>query len=49
VVTVAVTAIFYFYIEGVMGKAYKGFSNCLAWGHLILMNVGVAGAMLLMM
>ncbi len=49
VVAVAVTAIFYFYIEGVMGKAYKGLSNYLAWGHLILMNVGVAGAMFIMM
>lgn len=49
VVAVAVTAIFYFYIEGVMGKAYKGLSNYLAWGHLIFMNVGVAGAMFLMM
>jgi len=49
VVAVAVTAIFYFYIEGVQGKVYKGFSNILAWGHLIFMNVGVAGAMLIMM
>lgn len=49
VVAVAVTAIFYFYIEGVKGKVYKGFANYLAWGHLILMNVGVAGAMFLMM
>jgi hypothetical protein len=49
VVAVAVTAIFYFYIEGIMGKAYKGFTNYLAWGHLIFMNVGVAGSMLLMM
>ena len=49
VVAVAVTAIFYFYIEGVMGKAYQGISNYLAWGHLILMNVGVAGSMFLMM
>lgn len=49
VVAMAVTAIFYFYIEGAMGKAYKGFTNYLAWGHLILMNVGVAGSMFLMM
>ena len=48
VVAVAVTAIFYFYFEGLMGKAYTGLSNYLAWGHLILMNVGTAGAMLLM-
>jgi phosphoglycerol transferase MdoB-like AlkP superfamily enzyme len=49
VVATAVTAIFYFYIEGVKGKLYKGFSNVLAWGHLVFMNVGVAGAMFLMM
>ncbi len=48
VVAAAVTAIFYFYIEGAMGKVYKGISNYLAWGHLLLMNVGVTGAMLLM-
>jgi hypothetical protein len=48
VVAVAVTAIFYFYIEDVMGKAYEGLTNYLAWAHYILMNVGVAGAMLLM-
>jgi hypothetical protein len=49
VIATAVTAIFYFYIEGVLGKVYKGVTNYLAWGHLILMNVGVAGAMFLMM
>ena len=48
VVAVAVTAIFYFYIEGVKGKVYKGLTNYLAWGHLIFMNVGVAVSMLLM-
>ena len=45
----AVTAIFYFYLEGIQGKVYKGFTNLLAWGHLLLMNVGVAGAMIIMM
>ena len=49
VVAMAVTAIFYVYIEGILGKPYKGFSNLLAWGHLVLMNVGVAGSMFLMM
>ena len=48
VVAVAVTAMFYFYFEGLMGKAYHGLTNYLAWGHLVLMNVGAAGAMLLM-
>jgi hypothetical protein len=49
VVAMAVTAIFYLYIEGIQGKPYKGFTNFLAWGHLIFMNVGVAGSMFLMM
>jgi hypothetical protein len=48
VVAIAVTAIFYFYIEGVVGKVYHGLTNYLAWGHYILMNVGVAGSMMLM-
>jgi hypothetical protein len=48
VVATAVTAIFYFYIEGIQGKVYKGFNNLLAWGHLIFMNVGVAGSMIIM-
>lgn len=49
VVATAVTAIFYFYIEGIQGKVYKGFTNLLAWGHYLFMNVGVAGAMIIMM
>ncbi|MDG6985319.1 MAG: hypothetical protein JRM73_01050 [Nitrososphaerota archaeon] len=49
VVAVAVTAIFYFYIEGILGKPYSGLTNALAWAHLIFMNIGVAGSMLLMM
>jgi len=49
VVATAVTALFYYYIEDVQGKVYKGFSSILAWGHLAFMNVGVAGSMLLMM
>ncbi len=49
VVATAVTAIFYFYLEGIQGKVYKGFSNLLAWGHLVFMNVGIAGAMIIMM
>jgi hypothetical protein len=49
VVAVAVTAMFYFYIEGILGKAYTGITNYLAWAHLVFMNVGVAGSMLLMM
>ncbi len=49
VVAVAVTAMIYFYIEGIQGKVYSGITSALAWAHLILMNVGVAGSMLLMM
>jgi len=49
VVAMAVTAVFYSYIEGTMGKVYSGLTNYLAWGHLIFMNVGVAGSMILMM
>ena len=49
VIGTAVTALFYFYIEGVRGKEYSGVGSLFAWGHLVFMNVGVAGAMLLMM
>ena len=49
VVAVAVTAIFYFYIESVLDKVYRGLTSYLAWAHLILMNVGVAGACFLLM
>jgi hypothetical protein len=49
VVAIAVTALFYFYIEGIQGKVYRGLTNYLAWGHLIFMNVGVVGSMFLMM
>ncbi len=49
VVAIAVTALFYFYFEGILGKVYHGLANYLAWGHFILMNVGVAGSMLTMM
>ena len=48
VVAIAVTALFYFYYEGILGKPFKGLTNYLAWGHYIFMNVGVAGSMLLM-
>lgn len=48
VVASAVTANFYSYIEGTMGRVYKGLANYLAWGHIIFMNVGVTASMLLM-
>ncbi len=49
VVGVAATGGLYFYFEAVLGKTYHGLANYLAWGQFVLMNVGAAGAMLLMM
>jgi hypothetical protein len=49
VIGTAVTALFYFYLEGMTGRIYTGLRSYLAWGHLVLMNVGVAGSMILMM
>jgi hypothetical protein len=48
VIATAVTGIFYYYIEDVRGHVYRGFKNLLAWGHLLFMNVGIAGAMIIM-
>jgi hypothetical protein len=47
VVGMAVTSLFYFHIETVQGKPYKGVTRFLAWIHLLLGNIGVAGAGLL--
>jgi len=49
VVAMAVTSLFYFYIETVQGKVYKGVARAFAWAHLVLGNVGVAGTALLAM
>jgi len=49
VVATAVTSLFYFFIESVQGKQYKGVAKGLAWVHLIFGNIGVAGAALLTM
>jgi hypothetical protein len=49
VVAMAVTSLFYFYIETVQGKVYKGIAKWLAWVHLVLGNIGVAGASILAM
>ncbi|MGA3406047.1 MAG: hypothetical protein ABSD49_09990 [Candidatus Bathyarchaeia archaeon] len=46
VVATAVTSLFYFYIETVEGKPYKGKAKVLSWVHLVLGNIGVAGASL---
>ena len=48
VIGVAVTALFYYYIEAILNKPYSGVSNILAWIHLIFMNIGVIGATWLM-
>lgn len=37
-------ALLYHHVEVVMGKMYRGTANALAWIHLVLMNVGIAGA-----
>jgi hypothetical protein len=44
VVGVALTALLYHHIEVVMGKTYRGVANLFAWVHLVLMNIGIAGA-----
>ena len=49
VVAMAVTSLFYFYIEAIQGKVYRGVAKALAWAHLVLGNVGVAGVALLAM
>jgi vacuolar-type H+-ATPase subunit I/STV1 len=49
VVAMAVTSLFYFYIETIQGKTYRGITKALAWGHLVLGNVGVAGTAILAM
>jgi heme/copper-type cytochrome/quinol oxidase subunit 1 len=49
VVAMAVTSLFYFYIETMQGKPYKGISKAFAWMHLILGNIGVAGAAFIVM
>jgi len=49
VVAMAVTALFYFFIETVQGKTYRGTAKALAWIHLVLGNIGVAGAAILAM
>ncbi len=48
-IAAAVTALFYRHIETHLQKPYKGWTNLLAWVHLIFMNVGVVGATWLMM
>jgi len=49
VVATAVTSLFYFYIETVQGKVYRGVAKAFAWAHLVLGNVGAAGTAILAM
>jgi hypothetical protein len=45
VIGVAVSAIFYYYIESVLAKQYNStIVKALAWSHLILMNLGTTAA-----
>ena len=39
-----VSSLLYHHVEVVMGKMYVGGADALAWIHLLLMNVGIAGA-----
>jgi hypothetical protein len=39
-----VSSLLYQHVEVVMGKMYTGRANAFAWIHLVLMNVGTAGA-----
>jgi hypothetical protein len=51
VIGVAVSALFYYYIEEVLVKHYNNITvaKALAWGHLVLMNVGATAAMSMLM
>lgn len=49
VLAVGVSALFYHYIEVIRGNRYTGINNGLAWAHLLLLNIGAAGAAWLMM
>jgi hypothetical protein len=48
-VGMAVTALFYHYLEVNLGSSYKGSNQLLGWLHLILGNVGIAGTSWLIM
>jgi hypothetical protein len=49
VIGVALSALFYHYLENVLGKSISAGAKALAWTHLILMNVGTIAAMTLFM
>lgn len=46
VVAMAVTSLFYLFIETMQGHTYKGVAKGLSWVHLVFGNIGVAGAAL---
>ena len=48
VIGIAVSALFYQYLEGTLGRPYTGWRNAAAWVHLILGGVGGSAAALLM-
>ena len=50
VIGVAVSAIFYYYLEKILAKPYdKRLTKVLAWTHLLLMNLGAISAMGMLM
>ena len=50
VIGIAVSAIFYFYLEKILAKPYnKRLTKLLAWTHLLLMNLGTTFAMGMLM
>ncbi|OGS49673.1 MAG: hypothetical protein A3K65_09620 [Euryarchaeota archaeon RBG_16_68_12] len=48
VMGIAVSALFYQYLESTLGAPYKGWRNITAWVHLVLGGVGASAATLLM-
>jgi hypothetical protein len=48
-IAIAVTALFYQHLETGLQTAYTGWTRLMAWGHILLMNIGVVGATWLMM
>jgi hypothetical protein len=49
VIGVAVSALFYHYLEGMMSRSLGRSGSVLAWIHLLLMNFGTAAAMGMLM
>lgn len=49
VMGVAVSSLFYHYLENVLGRLIHRSANALAWAHLVLMNVGTVAATGLLM